>query len=212
MDNLASGKNYNNIIKVFHISLLYFIPQNVNGIFYHGKTIINEIETNEKLSIDMKIKGGDKIYKAENILPEYFFIFIPAFSGRIKNEIDDWLYVMKNSKMPSIFYSKYMEKVARKLSILKMTESERIEYNAFVKSRRDHDDSHFFARAEGKEEGLKEGIEKGIKEGIEKGKMEMAKNMLMIGMDINDISKCTGLSIYDIENCKMQYFKKGYEK
>ena len=42
--------------------------------------------------------------------------------------------------------------------------------------------------------------------------MEMAKNMLMIGMDIKDISKCTGLSIYDIENCKMQYFKKGYKK
>ena len=71
-----------------------------------------------------------------------------------------------------------MEKVARKLSILEMTESERIEYNAFVKSRRDHDDSHFFARAEGKEEGLKEGmakgIEKGMKEGMEKG-MEKGK-------------------------------------
>ena len=154
----------------------------------------------------MKMKGGDKIYKAENILPEYFFIFIPAFGGRIKNEIDDWLYVMKNSKMPSIFYSKYMEKVARKLSILKMTEEERIEYNAFVKSRRDHDDSHFFARAEGKEEGLKEGrkegIEKGRKEGMEKGKIEMAKNMLMIGMDIKDISKCTGLSLSAVKDLK----------
>ena len=37
VDNLESGKNYNNIIKVFHISLLYFIPQNVNGIFIMAK-------------------------------------------------------------------------------------------------------------------------------------------------------------------------------
>ena len=169
VDNLDAGEEYNNIVKVFHISLLYFIPKNVNGIFYHGQTIVNEIETQEKLSINMKIADGSQLYKAENILPEYFFIFIPAFNDRIEKEIDDWLYVMKNSEVPKVFYSKYMEKVAKKLSILKMTEEERIAYNAFVKERRDHEDSHFFAREEGREEGILE------------EKISIAKNMLNEG-------------------------------
>ena len=45
-----------------------------------------------------------------------------------------------------------------------------------------------------KEEGLKEGV----KQGIEK----TAKNLLLIGMDLEIISKATGLAIEEIEKLK----------
>ena len=61
---------------------------------------------------------------------------------------------------------------------------------------------------EGRKEGLKEGLKEGRKEGLKEGREEgikesclkIAKSMKENGIDISIISKCTGLSINDIEN------------
>ena len=41
--------------------------------------------------------------------------------------------------------------------------------------------------------------EKGIEKGIEKGKIEVARNLLSLGLDIDKIVKATGLSEEDIK-------------
>ena len=43
------------------------------------------------------------------------------------------------------------------------------------------------------------GIEKWIEKGIEKGKIEVARNLLSLGLDIDKIVKATGLSEEDIK-------------
>ena len=53
-------------------------------------------------------------------------------------------------------------------------------------------------KIEGRNEGLKEGLQEGEARGIEKGKEQTAKNMLELNVDINTISKATGLSINTI--------------
>ncbi len=59
------------------------------------------------------------------------------------------------------------------------------------------------AEKKGIEEGMAKGIEKGREEGmvkgIEKGKLEVAKNLLAQGLDINMVSKATYLSVDKIE-------------
>ena len=47
-----------------------------------------------------------------------------------------------------------------------------------------------------------ENIEKGKEEGLKEGKIEIAKNMLKDNVDINVISKYSGLSIEEIELLK----------
>ena len=58
----------------------------------------------------------------------------------------------------------------------------------------------------GHEEGLKEGLEKGMQQGLEKGSLEKsietAKKMLQEGLDISIISRCTDLSIEEVEKLK----------
>ena len=49
-----------------------------------------------------------------------------------------------------------------------------------------------------KEDGFEEGIEKGKLEGIKENSYTIAKNLKKDGMDINLISKYTGLSIEEI--------------
>ena len=81
-------------------------------------------------------------------------------------------------------------------------------YNNFVKSRLmmmeyEKKEAYLYGnqimldeeRRLGKEEGIKEGIE----QGIEREKYSLAKNMKKENIDINIISKVTGLSIEKIE-------------
>lgn len=44
--------------------------------------------------------------------------------------------------------------------------------------------------------------EDGLKIGIDKGKLEMAKNLVSAGVDINLIAKTSGLSVKEIEKLK----------
>ena len=63
--------------------------------------------------------------------------------------------------------------------------------------------THNTLMAESEEAGIERGIKQGIKQGIEQGqkeeKLEIAKNMLAEGMDVNVIVKITGLSEKEIQ-------------
>ena len=188
VDNLAQREDYTQIIKIFHISLLYFAIG--NGAIYHGKTIIHEIETNEKLSVHIKNQQTGEIFDATDILPEYFYISIPQFNDRLEKEIDDWLHVMKYDEIPKNYHSPYLVQVAEKLSILKMTPEERANYSYYQKKL--YSDRDELAAAEAR------GIEKGKTE----EKMEIAGAMLLDGDTIEKISKITGLTVKEIEKLK----------
>ena len=59
---------------------------------------------------------------------------------------------------------------------------------------------------QGIEQGIEKGIEQGMEQGIEQGSKKMqidiAKNLIRIGLDNNKISESTGLSIKEIESLK----------
>ena len=67
VDNLAQRQDYTQIVKVFHISLLYFSIG--SGVVYHGQNIIHEIETKEKLCVHLTNETTGQIFDATNILP-----------------------------------------------------------------------------------------------------------------------------------------------
>jgi len=58
------------------------------------------------------------------------------------------------------------------------------------------------ARKEGIAEGIEQGIERGIAEGTRQNKIEIAKNMLNENIDIQIITKVTGLTEKEIETLK----------
>ena len=211
VDNVSQGSDYTQIVKVFHISLLYF--QVGKGVLYHGKTIIHEIDTKERLEVHIENPETKETFDATNILPEYFIISIPGFNDHIEKEMDDWLYVMKHSSVPNKFYSSYMKKVASKLNVLKMTPTERDNYIYHQKKLYSDRDQLVTAEARGKAEGEVIGRAEGEVIGEAKGKIEgkiernieIAKNLLKANIPINIISESTGLSkeqIEDLEDLK----------
>ena len=192
VDNLAQREDYTQILKVFHISLLYFPIGNGNGAIYHGKTIIHEIETNETLSVHIKNQETGEVFDATDILPEYFYISIPLFNDRLEKEIDDWLHVMKYDEVPQNYHSPYMVQVAEKLSILKMTSEERARYSYYQKKLYNDRDELQAAEA------------KGEARGEAREKIQIAIEMLRENSPIEFIHRITKLPILTIENLKKE--------
>jgi predicted transposase/invertase (TIGR01784 family) len=183
VDNLAQREDYTQIIKIFHISLLYFPIGSGNGAIYHGKTIIHEVETKERLAVHMKNQETGEAFDATDILPEYFYISIPLFNDRLEKEIDDWLHVMKYDEVPEHYHSPYMTQVAEKLNILKMTSSERANYSYYQKKVYNDRDEMQAAEARGEE----------------KEKFKIATRLLLKNFSIEEIADITNLSISQVQ-------------
>ena len=90
--------------------------------------------------------------------------------------------------------------------IMKQVEERYISFEASKMAYRDIKNSVDTAKregiAEGKEIGMKEGMEKGRAEGMNQRSLDIARNMLADGVDINLIMKYSGLTQEQIEKLK----------
>ena len=189
VDNLGTNQDYLQIKKVFHINLLYFPFKNTKSPLHHGKVIFHEIDNAHPVDVHL-IDRGMHIFDAHNIFPEYFIVSIPLFDDVIKEEIDEWLYLIKYSEVKEDFKSPYMQKVAQRLSILKMTNQEREVYDTYVMDSMKGRDYIISAEARGEARGEAKGVEK------------TALNMLKQKIDDKLIASVTGFSLEEIAKLK----------
>jgi predicted transposase/invertase (TIGR01784 family) len=190
VDSIKAGDDYTTIKKVFHISLLYFNWGDKSKPIYYGRTVMRAVDTKHPLDIHvMDLRG--KVQDVSHIFPEYIVVSVPSFDDVIRQELDEWLYVLKYSEVKEEFKSPYMKRVAERLNFLKMNEQEKSVYYKhraeFLKQR----SVVSSAEAKGKEEG--------IKQGIQARNIEIAKNMLLEGFQADAITRITGLAKEELE-------------
>ncbi|KYH28023.1 PD-(D/E)XK nuclease family transposase [Clostridium tepidiprofundi DSM 19306] len=149
-------------------------------------------------------------------LVEIHFIEIPKFNElKVKNLKEDrlqrWLTffnkdISEEKLKELIEMDKDIKRVEERLEYLS-SDAKTIEiYKAREKSLHERANMISSAREEGIKEGMEKGIKKGMEKGIEKGIKEgifkIAKNLLVMGMDEDTVSKATGLSVEEIKNLK----------
>ncbi|ABY72404.1 hypothetical protein BTU51_0524 [Rickettsia rickettsii] len=178
---------------------------------YHGKTIFREVDKKHPMKFSLGDMRG-KIFDLYNVFPEYVVISVSLFNDVIRDELDEWLYVVKHSEVKKDFKSPYMKKVAKRLDILKMTPKEQIIYHAYMN--RSYKERDYIVSAE--EKGREQGMAKGIKEGRKKGKqagiqegevtksIKIATKMLMKKNSIEKIHEITEVSIKEIERLQTE--------
>ena len=127
---------------------------------------------------------------------------------------DKWLYVLKNlsslNKRPKALRDQVFDRLFEEAEIARFTPRELREYEDSRKAYRDLKNSLDTAlrqgRAEGHAKGLEEGLVKGHAKGLEEGraeeKMEMAKNLKSLGVDVKTIMKASGLTEEQIERIR----------
>ena len=98
------------------------------------------------------------------------------------------------------------DRLFEEAEIAKFTPQEMREYETSKMAYRDIKNSVDTAKregiAEGMEKGMKEGLEKGRAEGMNQRSLDIARNMLADGVDINQIMKYSGLTQEQLEKLK----------
>ena len=120
----------------------------------------------------------------DNVENDKIFLWAKFISSEKKEDFD-----MIAQKDP------YIDSAYQQLQIISQDKQKRLEYEARQKAILDYNQFMYEAEQRGREQGEKIGREQGEKE---KG-IQIAKNLLSLGLDVNTIVTATGLSLQDIE-------------
>jgi len=120
----------------------------------------------------------------DNVENDKVFLWAKFISSEKKEDFD-----MVAQKDP------YIDSAYQQLQIISQDKQKRLEYEARQKAILDYNQYMYEAEQRGREQGEKVGREQGEKE---KG-IQIAKNLLSLGLDVNTIMTATGLSLQDIE-------------
>ena len=194
-EHLNKKEKYSEVKKVYSITIAYFDLGQGSDYVYYGKTEFTGIHNQELLTLSEKQIELFQKNTIKDIYPEYYIIKAGKFNDqKVSDKLDEWIYFLKNSKIPESFTAPGLKEAREVLAEMKMSASERRAYEAFNKRLRDIASANFtkeadiyFARKEGREEGM------------EKREIEITLNLINAGLDNDTISKATGLTTEQIE-------------
>ena len=163
-DNMFEGFDYDKVRKVYSINIVYFDLGQGSDYVYHGITEFRGIHTHDVLYVNARQKEVFDVALPYELFPEYYIIKVNSFNDVAKDTLDEWIYYLKNNRLPDHFTAPGLEKAEQILNYYNMDAEAKALYDAHIKDRRISYDVLETARMEGREEGIEKGIEKGREE------------------------------------------------
>ena len=198
-DQLKEGEQYIEVKKVVVINILNFDYYKRNSYHSVARMMFEESKENEKVDLGYIVE--DK-YATKDL--EMHFIELPKFRKKdpdVSNKLEQWLCLICDEedkiKMAES-RNEEIEKAKKELEKLAMNPEDRELYELRLKAIRDE----MNIRYSGYIDGMAEGEAKGRAEGKNERNIEIAKNMLKENVNIQFISKMTGLNLEEIEKLK----------
>jgi predicted transposase/invertase (TIGR01784 family) len=180
---------------VISVAVVYFDLGKGTDYIYHGTTTFKGLHNNEELTLNALHCEYLKKEHPSELFPEMYVIKVKNFDDVARNTLDEWIYFLKNGKIKDNFRAKGLKKAQKKLDVLKMSEKERKEYEAYLADLSYQASMVSSSYGEGKFDGIKEGMEKGDQLRCEK----IALKMISKGKTFEEISEITELSIKQIK-------------
>ena len=128
---------------------------------------------------------------------QFIFLELARFDKRedeLETYCDKWMYLFKNMshlrERPKVFYEKEFDRLFEMAELCNFTSDEYYDYQNSQKMIYDYENTIDFAKKQGRTEGLAEGLEKGR----EDKSQEIARNLLSMGLSVEQIVNATGLT------------------
>ena len=202
-EHITLGNKYDNVKKVYSISILYFDLGKGSDFLYHGKTSFIGVHTHDKLQVNSKEKEAIKMRTPEEVFPEYFIIRVNEFNKVATTPLEEWIAYLKDGCIKENTQTPGLAEARQKLQYLKMSKKERQDYDRHIDAIMTQNDvldtAKMEGRAEGRAEGLVEGRAEGLVEGRAEGMLETARKFKLAGASLDLIVQATGLSVEEIE-------------
>jgi predicted transposase/invertase (TIGR01784 family) len=188
VDNLPQGVSYDQIKKVISVSVVYFNLGSGSDYVYHGTTSFRGLHFNDELKLDEDQKQAYGVQTPAGLYPEYYLLKINNFNDIAKDGLDEWIYFLKNESIRPEFSAKGLAEANKQLAILKLDDKQRREYESW--------EMELHQRASM----VKSHYGRGHREGREEATAEFVRNLLKIGMPVEQLSQVSGLSVEKIQS------------
>lgn len=203
VEHINLGDKYDNVKKVYSISILYCDLGKGSDYVYHGRTEFRGINTGDSLMVTTKEKDSVIGIAPAEVFPEYYLIRVNEFDKIPQTPLEEWMDYLKNGRVNESSTAPGLQEVREKLQCLNMTVGEKEAYDRHIDNIMVQNDVLETAKtegfAEGRAEGRAESRAEGRAEGRKEGEMLVAKRMLDSGMDIDIVKQISGLTDEEIE-------------
>ena len=205
-EHISLGEGYQQVKKVYSISILYFDIGVGDDYIYHGQNNFTGVHTGDHLRINTRERNVIVSRLPAEVFPEYILIRVNEFDKVARTPLDEWIEYLKDGTIRPDTTTPGLREAREKLKYYSMSPGERLVYDRHLDDIIIQNDAIATSKLEGQLEGKAEGLAEGEAKGLAKGKAEglaegmrqVAVNMKRLGMDMESIINCTGLTEEEI--------------
>ena len=210
-EHINLGNSYEQVKKVYSISILYFDLGLGSDYLYHGQNQFVGVHTKDLLQIRSKERDAIVSRLPSEIFPEYILIRVNEFDRVAVTPLDEWMRYLKDGVIAADTSAPGLGEAREKLKYYSMSPEDQRAYDEHLNAVMIQNDvlntAKLEGRAEGRAEGREEGRAEGRAEGHEEGRaegreegraeglLETARNLKRMGMNVDFIAQATGLSV-----------------
>lgn len=171
-EHIQLGQKYDQVKKVYSISILYFDLGKGDDYVYRGQTKFLGLTKKDTLQITTREQEAIRIKAPEEVFPEYYLIRVNAFNKIAENHLEEWIKYLKDGYIDDNTTAPGLQEAKKKLEYMAMSQKEKDAYFEHLNDQMIQNDVMDTARAEGLAEGRAEGLAEGRAEGLVKGRAE----------------------------------------
>ena len=131
-ENLSLGQAYSEIKKVISINIVYFDLGQERDYVYKDATNFFGLHQNDTLTLSDKQKTVFSKDKVSDIFPEYYIIKVNKFDDVAKDNLDQWIYFLKNSEVKDEFKAKGLKEAGEVLDCMRLSQDDQFSYNRYL--------------------------------------------------------------------------------
>ncbi len=175
-EHINLGDTYEEVKKVYSISILYFDIGQGEDYIYKGQNHFVGLHTNDELKITTRERDTLVRKAPEDVFPTYYLIRVKNFDKVAVSPMEEWMRYLKEGVIGDDPKAPGLKEAKAKLQYYLMDKKERYAYDEHINAVMIQNDVIGNAKreglAEGRAEGRAEGLAQGKAEGLAQGKAE----------------------------------------
>ncbi|MGA0199329.1 MAG: Rpn family recombination-promoting nuclease/putative transposase, partial [Prochlorotrichaceae cyanobacterium] len=207
---LNQGEPYGNVKKFYSVNIVYFSLGRGDDYVYEGRLDFRGRHLNDRLELSSNQQELFKLQEIYQIFPEYYLLRVNKFDNQTKDNLDEWIYFLKNSEIKEEFSAQGLSEAKERLREERLEDAESEAYRKFIKDRQYEISILASTRAEAELEGWKKGVQEGLEQGIEQGlqqgvvegqrlqQIRIAQSLKRSRSPVAFIAEVTGLTIAEV--------------
>ena len=156
-DHIHQGEPYTKVRKVYHVNIVYFELGQGRDYVYHGRNEFYGIHHHDLLQLTQDQRNLFGTKNVSDLFPEYYVLRVEDFDNVAKDNLDEWIYYLKNNAIPEEFTAPGLPEARERLLVDTLPEQEKYAYYHHLEQTLYEDNAIRSAVGRGEIAGLKKG-------------------------------------------------------